>query len=80
MANRVVVVISDINGTIQQLIDRTFRDSAGTQVSLNRLVDYLMAIDSGAQTGATVQVTVRDTDPSVATHGTGSVQATMSHL
>jgi len=80
MANRLVIVVSDTNATIQNIIDKTFSDSAGTQVSLARIGDYLASIDSGAQTGATVQVTVRDTDPSVATHGSGSVQVTLSKL
>jgi hypothetical protein len=80
MANRLVLVITSTNETVQQLIDKSFSDSAGTTVSLNRIVDYISGISCGAQTGATVQVTVRTTDPSVATAGSGSVQVTLSKL
>jgi hypothetical protein len=80
MANRLVLVISDTNATIQHLIDKSFKDSAGTAPSLNKIANYLLSVDCGAQTGATVQVTVRDTAPSVTTSGSGSVQATISKL
>jgi hypothetical protein len=80
MANRLVIVVSDTNATITNLIEKTFSDSAGTTVSLSRIVDYISSIQCGAQTGATVQVTVRDTDPSVGTSGSGSVQVTLSKL
>jgi hypothetical protein len=79
MAARLCVVVNDTNGTIADLIKQSFSD-AGTTPSMNRIVDYLMAVISGAQTGATVQVTVRDSAPSISTSGSGSVQATLSHL
>ncbi len=80
MANTLVLVIEDTNSTIGQLIDKTFKDHAGTTPSIDRLLNYLTSIQSGAQTGATIQFTVRDTDPSVGTSGAGSVQATISKL
>jgi hypothetical protein len=79
MAARLCIVVNDTNGSIADLIAKSFRD-AGTTPSLNRIANYLLAVDSGAQTGATVQVTVRDTAPSISTSGSGSVQATLSHL
>lgn len=73
-----VITINASNATVQNLIDKTFKDSAGTQPSLERLAAYLSEIACGATSGATVQFTVRDNNPSVATHGTGSVQVTHS--
>lgn len=80
MANAVSIVVTSTNETVQQLIDKTFSDAAGTTPSLNRLIDYLSGIASGAQTGATIQFTVRTSAPSITTSGSGSVQATISKL
>jgi hypothetical protein len=70
MAKTLAIVINSTNDTIQTLIDRTFCDSLGTQASLARLCDFLSAIECGTMTGATMQFTVRDTDPAIGTHAT----------
>jgi hypothetical protein len=45
------------------------------RIEANKLCDLIMGIASGAKPGPnSIQVTVRDTDPSVATSGSGSTQ------
>lgn len=46
---------------------------------LNLLTNYIDAIKAGVK-ASTVQVTTRDTDPAISTSGSGSTQATYSHL
>ena len=74
------VVINSSTESIDQLNARVFKSSDRTQPSTQRLTDFINAIQSGACTGATVQLTTRDTDPSISTSGTHSAQATVSHL
>lgn len=47
--------------------------------AINANINILTAIEGGLKAGS-VQVTTRDTDPAVATHGTGSQQFTYNHL
>ncbi len=47
--------------------------------SINGCINILTSIEGGLR-AAVVQVTTRDTDPSVGTSGSGSEQETYSHL
>lgn len=73
-----VIVINSPNDSIQTLNDQA---QLPTKVSedINSLVNVLAAI-AGGNKPASVQVTTRDTDPAVTTHGTKSEQETYNHL
>lgn len=73
-----VLVVNVPNDTIQRLKDQAQFPTKVSE-SINGCIDVLAAIAGGAKP-ASVQVTVRDTDPAVATHGTGSTQQTYNHL
>lgn len=77
MAAYVVVTINDPNNTIQHLKDRVYRANNAPDTTA-ALAAYIQGIAGGAF-AASVQVTIRDTDPSVTTSGTGSVQQTHNH-
>lgn len=72
----------NMTGTIQNLNDINFPTlstgvTTGGNNTLNQLIDYLGALSAGTQNG-TIIATTRDTDPSVATSGTGSRQITIN--
>lgn len=72
MAHLVIVVdtsdsIADLNSKIQR--------ATKPHEALNLILNYINAINGGV-TDASLQVTVRDTAPSVSTSGTGSTQLT----
>lgn len=74
MAYLVIVInspesISELNSKIQ--------GTKSSPEALNAVANYVNAINS-ANISATAQVTIRDTDPAVTTHGTGSTQETYS--
>ena len=74
MASYIVVTIKS-NETISQSNDRLIKSSNNNIEGITQLRNYLDKILAGNIDG-TVQVTVRDTDPSVTTSGTGSKQST----
>lgn len=70
MAHLVIVInspesIAELNSKIQRV--------GSSPEALNNVANYVNAVNS-ANVSATVQVTVRDTDPAVATSGSGSTQ------
>lgn len=74
MAHLVIVInspesIAELNSKIQ--------GSRSSPEALNAVANYINAINS-ANISATAQVTVRDSDPAVATSGAGSTQVTYS--
>lgn len=74
MAHLVIVInspesIAELNSKIQ--------GSRSSPEALNAVANYINAINS-ANIAATAQVTVRDSDPAVATSGAGSTQVTYS--
>lgn len=74
MAHLVIVInspdnISELNSKIQRV--------GSSPEALNNVANYINAINS-ANISASVQVTVRDTDPSVSTSGSGSTQVSYS--
>lgn len=74
----VVLVINCPNDSIGNLNSNT---QFPTKVfeSINGAINILSSIEGGER-AATVQVTVRDTAPAIATSGTGSTQQTYNHL
>ena len=84
---RVVIVINDPGQTIAQLNEKLATSAPEANRTVNKLVDYLSSAfvhnikttdGTSAATTATCQVTTRDTDPSVSTSGSGSVQITVT--
>lgn len=73
----VVLVINVPASPIADLNSKT-QFPGNTAEALSNCENLLRAINGG-NTPAAVQVTVRDTDPSVATSGTGSTQNTYDH-
>lgn len=73
-----VLVIYTPNDSIGQL-NAQLQEPTKVDESINNNINLLTAIEGGLKAG-TVQVTVRDTDPSVSTSGSGSTQYTYSHL
>jgi hypothetical protein len=74
MAHLVIVInspesISELNSKIQR--------KGSSPEALNNVANYISAINS-ANVSASVQVTVRDSDPAVATSGSGSTQESYS--
>lgn len=76
------VVINASAETIANLTNKVMGVSTGSsdntngEKALNNLINLLSGMAGGAAASATVQMTTRDTDPSVATSGTGSTQLT----
>jgi len=73
----VVLVIETPNDSIAQL-NPQIQEPTKVDESINNCINLLTSIEGGLK-AATVQVTVRDTDPSVSTSGSGSTQYTYSH-
>lgn len=73
----VVLVIEVPSKSIGQLNADTIRTS-GPDNGINASVDLLSGIAAKCP-GASVQVTTRDTDPSVSTSGSGSTQVTYNN-
>jgi hypothetical protein len=73
-----VLVINTPNDTIAQL-NAEVQLPTKVDESINNCINVLTAIEGGLK-AASVQITVRDTDPSVSTSGSGSTQNTYSHL
>lgn len=73
-----VLVVNLPNDSIQTLNDNTQLPTKVDE-SINGCINVLTAIEGGLKAGS-VQVTTRDTDPSVSTSGTGSQQNTYNHL
>lgn len=73
----VVLVINVPASPIGDLNNKT-QFPGNTAETLSNLQNLLHGINGG-NTPAAVQVTVRDTDPAVATSGTGSTQNTYDH-
>ena len=73
-----VLVINAPNDSIQNLNDAVQRPTKVDE-SIQGAVNVLLAIEGGLK-AASVQVTTRDTDPSVSTHGSGSTQNSYNHL
>lgn len=68
------ITVSDPNLTIAQLNDKlTNNNNVDRNGLLNKLSNYLMQISSGGSDTVTITVVVRDTDPAVATSGSGSL-------
>lgn len=61
---------------IAQLNDRLNADAGNPGKLAAQLEKLLGLINNGYYAGGSIQVTTRDTDPSVATHGTSSKQTT----
>lgn len=73
----IVMVINCPNNSIGDLNNRT-QNPGNLNDPINKCGNLLHAVASGKIAGS-VQVTTRDTDPAVATHGTGSQQQTYDH-
>lgn len=73
----VVLVINCPNDSIAQL--NPVQEPTKARESIENCEDLLQAIKGGNK-AASVQVTVRSTDPAVATAGSGSTQNTYSQL
>jgi hypothetical protein len=73
-----VIVVNSPNDSISELNQRC-QFPTKVHVSIDSCSEYLEKIVSGNK-AAVVQVTTRDTDPAVATHGTGSLQKSYSKL
>lgn len=73
-----VLVINTPNDSIAQL-NSEIQLPTKVDESINNCINILTAIEGGLK-ASSIQVTVRDTDPSVSTSGSGSTQNTYSHL
>ena len=73
-----VIVIQSPNDNIQNLNDQT-QFPTKVDESINGCINFLTAIEGGHK-AAVVQVTTRDSDPSVSTSGSGSTQDSYNHL
>lgn len=77
----VTITLPNSGDTIPSVKSRIFKlNPAGNPIddqftAVRRLIQLLEGAEVGAYSAA-IQITVRDTDPSVSTSGTGSVQAT----
>lgn len=74
MAHLVIVINSP--DSIEELNSKVQRKNSSPE-ALNNIANYVNAINS-ANISATVQVTVRDSDPLVGTSGLGSTQESYS--
>jgi len=73
-----VLVINCPNDSIDQL-NAEVQVPTKVDEAINKNINVLTAIEGGLKAGI-VQVTVRDTDPSVSTSGSDSTQVTYNHL
>lgn len=73
-----VIVVNSPNDSINELNQR-IQEPTKVPESIDNCSEYLEKIVSGNK-AAVVQVTVRSTDPAVATAGTGSTQVVYSKL
>lgn len=67
-----VVAVIEVDDSIADLNEKVYKTTKPHE-SVTGLKNICQALLAGAKDG-TVQITVRDTDPSVATHGSGSTQ------
>lgn len=74
----IVLVINCPNDTIGNLNANT-QFPTKVDESINGCINLLTSIEGGER-ASVVQVTTRDTDPSVSTSGSGSLQYSYSHL
>lgn len=74
----IVLVVNCPNDSIAQLNAQVQR-SGKVPESIENAAILLQSIEAGCKAGS-VQVTVRDTDPTVSTSGSGSTQNSYSHL
>lgn len=76
---RVCIVINDPNASIAQL-NAKLQNASGVDKNnlINLVADYLQGASMGAVAAGSVQVTTRDTDPAVATSGSGSQQVSVN--
>lgn len=72
-----VLVVNVPNETIAQL--NIVQEPTKVWESIQNCTQVLIDIQAGVLAG-TVQATIRDTDPSVSTSGSGSTQQTYRHL
>lgn len=72
-----LVLVIDTDDSIAELNARIASKSAPKE-GTHALLNYLSAINGGSKP-ADIQVTTRDTDPSVSTSGTGSTQVEFNH-
>jgi len=72
-----VLVIDSTNDSIAQLNAKLRADSTKALEGVGACRDYLEAILNGS-VDCSVQATTRDTDPSVATSGSGSAQTSFN--
>jgi hypothetical protein len=73
-----VLVINTPNDSIKQL-NSEVQLPTKVDETIKNCINVLSAVEGGLK-AASIQVTVRDTDPSVSTSGSGSTQNTYSHL
>lgn len=73
----IVLVINAPNNSIGDLNNRC-QNAGNLNDPINKCANLLAAI-AGGKLPAAVQVTTRDTDPAVATSGSGSAQNTYDH-
>ncbi len=74
----IVLVIDCPNDSIGNLNSNT-QFPTKVDESINGCINLLTSIEGGLR-AATVQITTRDSDPSVSTSGSGSEQVTYNHL
>lgn len=75
------VLVINLPGLSIAQLNAKLVTTTGADNGINRLVDLLAAIDGKNVPGhGSVQLTTRNTDPSVTTSGTGSQQVTYSRL
>lgn len=72
----VLVIKHEDMGEISEAVSKFDSDSG--ERGVNALVAYLMGVVGGAHK-ADFEMTIRDTDPAVATSGAGSVQRDWEH-
>ena len=72
-----VTVVIDTGDSIAQLNSKLVLDSTNPHDCIDKVANYIQGIAS-KNPGATVQVTTRDTDPAVATSGSGSTQVSLA--
>lgn len=80
----VLTVVINTSASIADLTNRVMGVSTGSsdntkgEAALNNLIALLSGMVGGAAPSGTVQMTSRDTDPSVSTSGSGSTQLTFT--
>jgi len=72
---RIVLVINSSKESINQLNEKVINASGNPHEGIVKCRNYLDSLLAGA-VDASVQATTRDTDPAVATSGSGSAQRT----